>query len=773
MDEKKDLRTGKAINMRKLIFAVIGVELVILLIIGTLGILIDKRSQPQDLDLGSWKSEFIKFEDGAWYTNPKITPVNGKDYINIIRGPDTPLESGSYKITINYECTSDQRVFVSDIDTNNLFIRSSYAKLNPFFTKQSWRIDVKRDIEKLRLYVRYTGEGDLKITGAAIQRDHAGYGRVWMTLFIAFILADLCLIFYKQLKSNKGLVFALFAIILLSSLPVFTEGCNRGNDFNFHIMRIEGLADALKYGEFPVRMQSLWLEHYGYPVSIYYGDLLLYVPALFRLIGFDVIASYKVYVVFINIITVLGGYFCFKDMFKSRSAALLTTLAYSTASYRLVNVYIRAAVGEYTSMAFFPLIALGIYRIYTDNGSDKKSIFKNSVILCVGMTGVITSHILSTEMTVLILALVCLSLFIFTIKPRVWKSLALAAAETAAVCAAFIVPFLDYYRNVQVHINDTVSYSKRIQSWGCGFVEYFAFFSDPHNDFSTHRAADMSFTPGIVLMCALFIGIYYVIKNRRQKENGKIIFCSVFSIATLYLASNVFPWNKIAFGSKLGNMMAQIQFPWRYVGITIIFLTVVLGLMLKIGFEKNNERMGFVTKAIVILCVASTALFTGQYLDDQTIRTYYDTTDLSLSEVSTGEYLRSGSYRDSVTGKLVNKGADKVEITEHEGSTMKLYCECSKSDADIEIPVFNYKGYVVEDDSSNRYEIKDGKDNVIGFTLPKGFKGNITVSFREPIAWRLSEIVSLLSIAALIFNAVMMKRRSKQATVIDYVKRRK
>ena len=45
MDEKKDLRTGKAINMRKLIFAVIGVELVILLIIGTLGILIGIQHQ--------------------------------------------------------------------------------------------------------------------------------------------------------------------------------------------------------------------------------------------------------------------------------------------------------------------------------------------------------------------------------------------------------------------------------------------------------------------------------------------------------------------------------------------------------------------------------------------------------------------------------------------------------------------------------------------------------------------------------------------------------
>ncbi|MBQ2603456.1 MAG: hypothetical protein II589_00260 [Clostridia bacterium] len=759
MNEENNLNAKKQIYMRKLILAVVGVELIILLIIGVLGIMTQKRAQPKDLDIENWKSEFIRFENGAWYTTPKITPLKDKDYINLVRGPDTPLESGSYRITVNYECTSEQKIFVSDINTNNLFIRSCYARLDPHFTEQSWRINVQRDIEKFRLYFRYSGEGDLKITGVTITNDYSGYGRTWAVLFGLFIAADLCLIFYKQLRANKELVFSLIAIIVLSSLPVFIEGCNRGNDYNFHILRIEGLADALSCGIFPVRVQPLWLEHYGYPVSIYYGDLLLYFPAVLRLIGFDIINSYKAYVVLINTITVLSSYFCFKDMFKHRSAALLTALAYSTASYRLVNIYIRAAVGEYTSMAFFPLIALGIYRIYTNN--NRNSVFTNSVILCLGMTGVITSHILSTEMTVVILVLLCLSLVVFTIKPQVLKSLALAAAETAAVCAAFIVPFLDYYKNVQVKINDTVSYRSRIQSWGCGFVEYFAFFSDPHNDFSTHRSADMSFTPGIILMGALFVGIYYVIKNKKDKVNGKILFCSGFGIATLYLASNVFPWNKMAFDSKLGNMIAQVQFPWRYIGITIVFLTVILGLLLKTGFDKKYDKMSFYTKIIVILCIASTALFTGQYLDDQSVRTYYDTADLSLNEVSTGEYLRSGSSRQSATGKFVHKGADKAEITEHKGTTMKLYFECPNKEAHIEIPMFNYKGYVVQDDLSNSYEITDGKENVISFTLPKGFKGNIIVSFKEPASWRVSEIVSLLSIAAIAIYTVMIKRRSK------------
>ena len=230
MNEENNLNAKKQIYMRKLILAVVGVELIILLIIGVLGIMTQKRAQPKDLDIENWKSEFIRFENGAWYTTPKITPLKDKDYINLVRGPDTPLESGSYRITVNYECTSEQKIFVSDINTNNLFIRSCYARLDPHFTEQSWRINVQRDIEKFRLYFRYSGEGDLKITGVTITNDYSGYGRTWAVLFGLFIAADLCLIFYKQLRANKELVFSLIAILVLSSLPVFIEGCNRGND---------------------------------------------------------------------------------------------------------------------------------------------------------------------------------------------------------------------------------------------------------------------------------------------------------------------------------------------------------------------------------------------------------------------------------------------------------------------------------------------------------------------------------------------------------------
>ena len=110
-------------------------------------------------------------------------------------------------------------------------------------------------------------------------------------------------------------------------------------------MRIEAIATELKNGVFPVRIGSVWLEQYGYAASVYYGDILLYFPVLLRVLGFGVTASYKAYVVFINAGTAVIGYYSFKGIFGDRRCDLILSLAYSTASYRLTNIYIRSALG--------------------------------------------------------------------------------------------------------------------------------------------------------------------------------------------------------------------------------------------------------------------------------------------------------------------------------------------------------------------------------------------------------------------------------------------
>ena len=101
-------------------------------------------------------------------------------------------------------------------------------------------------------------------------------------------------------------------LILLSGIPLMADYFYAdAHDLAFHLMRIEGLKEELLNGSFPVRMQTYWLNGYGYPVSIFYGDLLLYIPAVLRIFGVSVLASYNIYVLLINAGTVFISYFCF------------------------------------------------------------------------------------------------------------------------------------------------------------------------------------------------------------------------------------------------------------------------------------------------------------------------------------------------------------------------------------------------------------------------------------------------------------------------------
>mgnify|MGYP000682529795 CR=1 FL=1 len=76
-------------------------------------------------------------------------------------------------------------------------------------------------------------------------------------------------------------------------------------------MRIEGLKNGLMSLTFPVRIQPNWLENHGYPVSIFYGDILLYFPAVLRIIGISIQDAYRFLVIIVHIATAVTAYFCF------------------------------------------------------------------------------------------------------------------------------------------------------------------------------------------------------------------------------------------------------------------------------------------------------------------------------------------------------------------------------------------------------------------------------------------------------------------------------
>lgn len=581
--------------------------------------------------------------------------------------------------------------------------------------------------------------------------------KLFFCLFPAFIFADLCILFQEPIKKNKFLLLALSGAVLLVSLPLFPDGIHNGHDLDFHLLRIEAVSREIRYGNIPVRLSSIYMDGYGYPVSVFYGDLLIYFPAVLRLAGFSAVTSYKIYVLCINLATVAVSFLCFNKIFRNGRIACLCSLTYACAAYRMVNIYVRAAVGEYSAMLFLPVIALSFYRICTETDTTWKRSLTNAFLPAVSMTGLIGTHILSTEMTVTILFLFCAALWKKTFRKNVLRTWGLAVLETLLLNLYYLVPFLDYYINVPVKVTASARTMYQIQSTGAHIQEYFFFFKNIFGSGTAYEINErMLLTPGIILIFALFSAVVLWLSKRTTRE---IRLLTVFSAFVLYLASNRFPWDFLAAHFTWANFLSQIQFPWRYLSIANLLLTLLLGFVLcRLQFQKIPFKKAAVC-AIVSLNVISTGAFLFSYCTQSDPVTYSDT-DISTWAIGEGEYLRAGTDKNALTGEITSENMQSASLISRVGSKMELFCETATGGS-VEVPMFHYKGFRVWDESGTEYAVTDGANHVIRFELPAHFSGAVTIAFVEPWYWRAAEILSLLaglSLCALHFVQFVKKR---------------
>ena len=387
---------------------------------------------------------------------------------------------------------------------------------------------------------------------------------------------------------RKKVLWLVF-IVALVCLPLAAPGIEGrwGQDLGFHLMRIEGIAEGLENGVFPVKMQGLWMEGYGYPVSVYYGDFLLYIPALLRLCGVPVVAAYKIFVALVNLGTGLLALYSFRKIFGDDRVALVCAAAYLTAGYRLLNLYVRAAAGEYCAMMFLPLLAAAVWEIYRGKPAGIRERFSMATLLALALSGLIGTHLLTTEMAGVVLLIVGLIFWKRTFSREVFPTLALACGETALLNLYFLVPFLDYYLHVPVYLNRVMEGVKQIQEDGASLFQLLAFWASPfqRGDASTHLIA----TPGPLLLAVPVVGL--ILLFRRKLTRQTLLFW-LGSLGLLLVSTCYFPWDFLAESSRVGQFLAQVQFPWRYVGPAALFLTLTLGSLFTRELPAERERTG-------------------------------------------------------------------------------------------------------------------------------------------------------------------------------------
>ena len=712
------------------------------------------RFAPEEVPLAflRWECPEGRYDEG-WGWSPEEGAPESDAFLT---SPSLQLDAGDYLLRVEYEADADQSLRLTDEDNYGLLLPEGEVRLSRSATESAVRVRAAAGIPAMRVRFSYGGEGAFSVLSVRLYTDVAGLTR--RAVLLVLLLAALnFLLFAPRLRLPAA---AALAIALCCSLPLFMDKIADGHDCAFHLMRIEALADGLSRGVFPLRLSALHLDGWGYPASVYYGDLLLYLPAALRLLGFSVTGAYKAYVFFLNLLTAAAGIACFSRISGDPKRGALLSLVYCTAGYRMTDLYVRMAVGEYTAMLFFLPVAAGLWDLLAETPRGRR-LAKDALLLAAGFAGLVTCHLLSTELALAACVVVCLCLPHRALRPRTLGAVALGAAAALLLAAFFAVPLLDYLRNVPVSITSVPNpNAQRIRVEGAHVAQLFSLFQSPFGGEGLNTPAGrFALTPGPAVF-ALPAALALLLAHR---GNRRLAALSGFSFLFLWLSTDCFPWDRLE-ETPLG-FLCGIQFPWRVLAVASLLLCLLLmELLSHPDCPKEAPRL------IAVLAVLCCCVFTGQYAQEGHFIEPFDRAEIILSpdEVGGGEYMRyspetdrvADDGREALTRDIPVRNVDWMQLLSREGNTFVLDVMGSpEADGEIRLPLFRYKGIEARDGEGNLLPVSDGENCRVTVGVPAGFDGRITVAFREPAPWRAASLVSLAALLAALLSLVLLRER--------------
>lgn len=641
----------------------------------------------------------------------------------------------------------------------------------------SFRLWINSDMDGLP--IRFTTAkpaAELTIDSIIIKRSFRETFAYLMLRILAMLLAvNAVIIAYwirqrlsRWLKKNFYIVLGLLVIWGITVLPAFMDSLVYGHDIYFHLSRIVGLAEGLAAGQMPLRIQPGWSNDYGYAVSVFYGDTLLYLPAVLYLFGVPLLYAYQIYLVFIHLGTVSISYYSYHRLCGDRPISMFCTALTCLSVNRILNVYIRSAVGEYSAYMFFPLIIVGMKEIFCKEENTPHRISKNSawVPLGIGMAAILQSHILSFEMVCLLLGLVVLLLLKSMLyRDRIWTMLK-AAVFSIGLSAWFLIPFLDYARQeLRIFQEKCVD----LQGLGLTLYELLSMTTKGSGVAAMSEFGLSNRVPdslGISVLFIIMLEVTALVKLDWEKtEKRRLLFISGIAGVSIWMSTIYFPWNRCGLMPGLRDIAHSIQFPWRFLSLSIPLLAYAASLvLLKIKACIPWNR----TKYLLLFLCVITAL-QGMYMTDLAVRNsrkgIYDGSKLLRQDrvLMGAEYL----FVDSDRGRMEDEAevfAENVEITNQTRNGNAFCVTCSAaSEAYLEFPLLCYQYYRCRDEQTNtEFMITQGTNHKIRVNLPANYQGTLKVFFEEPWYWRAAEVISLLTLLMwLTFYLLSRKKRSR------------
>ena len=544
----------------------------------------------------------------------------------------------------------------------------------------------------------------------------------------------------EKMIATLFLVFISVAYLLCSPIGV---------DMDFHVLRIGELGKELgrikSFSDFPVYIYRDVYYHYGYPIPIFYCALFLYPFALLVLLGMKALMAYKIMVLTLLWATFFICKACVCYWSKDKEFAFRAAFIYAAQPYFLMDLFVKASIGEAFAFLFVPVVTLG-YLLVSRRGDQRRNFINGIIILALGVNGVICSHVISTIMVVGVLVIVFV---IDLIKKNGGVKLVLGSVVAALLCLGlslwYILPMLEQFSKYKYYaqLGATLSHAPE---------NIFALLLPMHVSVAlsavTGRSIPLSEVGGapvimILLMILLHVKGWW--KELSKKEN---VFLLIYLILVI-LMSVGFVW--IPFEKIFGFM----QFTWR-----IYFIAALAGTAFIIQIIQRKKTREIYTAAATITIVAGIyILFTcfgyffvrdtlPRIIGKETIAREYqeETTDVLYIPQSIDP--NSLSTRQRIVTCDSEDVIFSYEINEKNGNVvMNITENTSALDVMFKIPFIMYQGYsALNEDNDATYDVVPDDEGMTSVIIPQNEVGRISVRYVGTIIQRLSYYVSLATV---------------------------
>lgn len=500
----------------------------------------------------------------------------------------------------------------------------------------------------------------------------------------------------------------LLLLLLLLLLPTYSLMLRSGifTMHDFHVFRQQQFDKCLHLGYFPCRWAFDATKGYGQPLFNFYGQLPYWIGEIPRLLGTQIIDAAKLNFIFTLTASAVAMFFLARK-FWGNTGGVVSALFYTYAPYRAVDVWVRGSLNEAYSFIWYPLILL-----FLDNYLERQH-RRDLFWLIIFSTALLITHNLSMLMVAPFLA-------IWTLKKLKAVPGLIAAGLTIFLLSAFyLLPVV--FESSQVTLVQTTQdyYSYQLhwttlkQLFVSNFWGYGGSVWGPNDT--------MSFSVGYLQWIIPLILVPFFIFRRNKFSN------LYFLISTLGFLAVFLTHGKSEFIWKLISPMSYIQFPWRFLTVSVFFLSLASGAIVLV--VKNKLLL---SSSLALLLLLNVSFFRPDI----------------WRNISDAQQFSGALWDEQRSSAISDFWPKEAKIPEGFAPQNPLMLYTTDQYQKVQFPTVYFPGWQLTVDGKKTEVFPDGPSRLITARLPLSYR-NYDLRFTNTPIRSLGNVVSLTTLLVL------------------------